>query len=589
MKLVREGMERLQSLVRRKAETVTTKVAREGAEKVGKEGAEKVARGFADEVLAVSNTARKLAQVKADPEIAGMAFKVAAEQGGLKGGHLSKQVMEDAAGQRWMFKAVPKGEEYRALGDKAGGDILRAIGISTPQVHLTTQVMDGRPQFGTIQKLVDHSGQKLPSDAAQLSRQQLDDLTEAHVGRWLISDHDGKVENFLVRKGGGVETIDLGQMYRFFPEDSLDRLYQPNAKKPIFNEMWDDYVAGKVDLNFQKGLERVAKVEALPDDEFAKLLRPYAEARYAQEGAIPTMKTVDEFMQSALNRKKNLRDDMLGFYDSLAKERGLSGVEEALGTYAAQHADDIRRVGLQPVQKLHPRVAEAFAQSRANAARYKEETIQVLTEKFGSRTVAEQKYKAIYEKVRKDMFIAANYPNSALTTAIKEGRIRSLYDFPVKDQIKSKGAGYVAGRHFADLRLGLHGDNPLYVTVGGNQKYAKDIAKYGDTMMRYKDAELAGKVLYSDGNHNFYAKNMLNAKSQFEKQRFTYFDVPHLTVNRIVKEGLDPSEASHLIEGIVYGGIDPRTMGEAIKPLRAEASKDILLEAAKEAGLSVLP
>lgn len=572
------GLERLQQTLRRNWHAVSDDAARQ---------AEKAASSVARDSLQLSNAARQVTR-SADPELAHLVFKRAAEQGGLKGGHLPKQIMEDQFGQRWMFKTVPTGEEFRALGDKVGGDLLGAVGIPTPKVHLSSQEIDGQVRFGTLQKLVEHSGEKLPADVTQLTQAQVDDLTRSHVGRWLISDHDGKIDNFLVRKSGAVETIDLGQMYRFFPSDSLDRLYRPNAKPPVFNSLWEGYVEGKVHLDFQKGLDQVAKVEALPDRTFTDLLRPYATLRYQQGQGLAGYRTADEFLQAALRRKQNLRRDMLGFYDSLAKERGLSGIEEALGPHALEHREVIRKVGLKPVQKLPPRVAEVWAQSRANAARYKEETLQVLTRKFGSREVAERKYQALYEYVRKDMFLAANYPTSALVKAIKEGRIRSIYDLPVKDQIRHKGLGYVLRRNAADLRLGLRGENPLYVTVGGNKKYARDIAKYGDAMVHYKESELASRVLFSDGNHNYIARNLLEAGTIFRQERFAWPDVPHLTVNRIVKEALDPTEASHLLEGIVYGGLDPRTAAESITLLREQAGVAELVKTAGEAGLPVV-
>lgn len=235
---------------------------------------------------------------------------------------------------------------------------------------------------------------------------------------------------------------------------------------------------------------------------------------------------------------------------------------------------------------LHPEVAAAWKQSKANAARYKEETLGILTEKLGSRTKAEAKYDALLSHFKKNQVIAANYTNHSFANALNEGKIRSLYDLPLKTQLDSKGAAYVAGRNLADLRLGLREHNPLYVTVGGNKKFSQDIAKYGNLTVQYKESELAGRVLFSDGNHNHYAKH-LNARTAFKESRFTYFDVPHLTVNRIVKENLDPKEASKLIEGIVYGGIDPRKTAASITLLRPADGLEELAKAAKAAGIPI--
>lgn len=187
--------------------------------------------------------------------------------------------------------------------------------------------------------------------------------------------------------------------------------------------------------------------------------------------------------------------------------------------------------------QLHPEVAAAWKQSKINASRYKEETLQILTEKLGSRAKAEAKYDALIKHFKKNQYIAANYTNLSFTNALKKGKVRSLYDLPLKTQIDSKGVAYVAGR-----------------------------------------------VLFSDGNHNYVAKR-LNARKAFEESRFTYVDVPPLTVNRIVRENLDPKEASKLIEGLVYGGIDPRKTAESITILRPAEGLEALLKAAETHGI----
>ncbi|MDB5097866.1 MAG: phage head morphosis protein family [Cyanobacteria bacterium RYN_339] len=267
-------------------------------------------------------------------EYANLEFRPVKSPLPLTGGHNPIQAMKDQHDRFWIFKAIEqKNAHYRAVGDKVGSDLANAVGLPSPVVHYASEKIDGVVQFGTVQPLIKHSGKPLPLSPQHWTEKQRDQLTASHVFRWLIGDHDGKAANFLVMKDGNLVPIDFGNMFRNVGHDVLDRKYQPNPIKPLYNRMWDSYVKGAVDINFHAGLFQVSKIEAMSDQEFLKLLEPYADARYARVGFVPKgVETKEKFMQMALERKQNIRRDISTFYDSLAKERGLSGLREALGT-----------------------------------------------------------------------------------------------------------------------------------------------------------------------------------------------------------------------------------------------------------------
>lgn len=253
----------------------------------------------------------------------GLVLKAVRSPFSLKGGHNPIQAMADQHGRLWVYKSelVAK-DAYRTLGEKAGADLARAVGLPTPELRYVTQRLNGRLVSGTLVPMVDHAGKGLPAGAAQLTAKQKDQLLASHVFRWLIGDHDGKVANFLRLKNGDVVTIDFGNMYRHLTDDVLDRNYRPNPIKPLYNKLWDGYVSGEVSLDFRAGMEQIARVEALPDGEFQRIMQPYVDARYAQPGARPEgLETKEQFMAAALRRKQNLRRDMMRFYDGLIRER----------------------------------------------------------------------------------------------------------------------------------------------------------------------------------------------------------------------------------------------------------------------------
>jgi hypothetical protein len=251
----------------------------------------------------------------------------------LTGGHNPIQAMQDQFDRYWVFKSIfDKGVHYKAVGDKVGGDLAKAVGLPSPVVHFASEEINGKVQFGTVMPMIKHTGKRLPVSPKAWTEAQKDQLTASHVFRWLIGDHDGKAANFLVLKDGNLVPIDFGNMYRNIGKDKLERHYAPNPTPQVYNKMWEAYVNSSIDLNFHAGLYQVSRIEQLSDQEFLKMLEPYAEARYARGGFRPkAAATKEEFLKLALQRKQNIRTDISRFYDSLAKERGQSGLREALG------------------------------------------------------------------------------------------------------------------------------------------------------------------------------------------------------------------------------------------------------------------
>lgn len=282
---------------------------------------------------AEQNVALKAGQVlgrdalvrRGEAAMKGKVLRKAANQAGLEGGHIAKELKIDQAGQKWMAKGFKFGQEHRALGDKVGSDVARALGLETPIVHLREATLGGKRQIATLQRFVEHSGERLPVDPHQLTKKQVDQLTETQVARWLIGDHDGKVNNFLVKKNGDVMAIDFGNMFRHFPEDVLSKSYVPNWEEPVYNRIWDAYAKGTLSVDMLPALAMVSKVEQLSDDAYVKMLRPFAEARYMTTDIPAGLPTVESFLAAALERKQTIRETFTSFFDGLARERGLKG------------------------------------------------------------------------------------------------------------------------------------------------------------------------------------------------------------------------------------------------------------------------
>jgi len=237
------------------------------------------------------------------------------------GGAHRKYIYDDDQGNQWLFK--PISEDFRAHGDEVAYRIGRLIDPDAVEVRLIE--LDG--ETGSIQRMVpklkaqkDFKG----IDPKDLLPAELEQVQREHVIDWLISNHDGHWENFLRGTDGHLYGIDKGQLYKFLGDDALDIAYHPNAvhgaSEPYYNSVMRAFAEGKVDLDLQATLKYIERVEAIPDEQFVDMLRPYAERRFKKGSA-----KLDAFYQMALDRKHSVRSDFEKFYGKLAKKRGVPG------------------------------------------------------------------------------------------------------------------------------------------------------------------------------------------------------------------------------------------------------------------------
>jgi len=237
------------------------------------------------------------------------------------GGAHRKYIYDDDQGNKWLFK--PISEDFRAHGDEVAYRIGRLVDPDAVEVRLVE--LDG--EVGSIQRMVpklkaqkDFKG----IDPKDLLPAELEQVQREHVIDWLISNHDGHWENFLRGTDDHLYGIDKGQLYKFLGDDVLDIAYHPNAphgaSEPYYNTVMRAFSEKRIDMNLQATLTYIERVEAIPDEQFLDMLRPYAERRFKTGKA-----KLDAFYQMALDRKHSVRGDFEKFYDKLAKKRGLPG------------------------------------------------------------------------------------------------------------------------------------------------------------------------------------------------------------------------------------------------------------------------
>jgi hypothetical protein len=222
------------------------------------------------------------------------------------GGAGEKDVYKDATGQRWLFKAATvKGtnepKPYAVHAQVAFAEVVHEVKDHVPVAAAT---INGK--LGTLQPILSLGS---PSNLAQVEPSKLTereklDVAQEHVLDWVMSQHDTHGGNLLRTSDGRVVGIDKEQGYRYFGKDKLDVHYQPNTeiygeKPPYYNQFWKGVGDGSVKWNPHELAPTIAKVEAIPSERFASLVRPYAESIGKGEA----------FVKAAVARKESIRGD----------------------------------------------------------------------------------------------------------------------------------------------------------------------------------------------------------------------------------------------------------------------------------------
>jgi len=252
------------------------------------------------------------------------------------------EVHEGNDGQRWLVKHPRWEESWPAPLDQATGALQQRMGLTTPEIH--TVDFDGVPT--PVHKMFPATdafpGKRF--DHNQLSPEDLVTLQKHHVLDWLTSNHDSHPGQFIRhRDTGELVGIDKGQAFRYFGSDQLDPGFHPNANygevEPIHNTMWRNFARGQGHMNDPRTGELgdfIKQTQAIPDDEYQNMLRPYAE-QAAMVGKLGTggglgqpshiiPNDVESFLSAATARKNNLHNDFANLYTRMdAKRQGQMG------------------------------------------------------------------------------------------------------------------------------------------------------------------------------------------------------------------------------------------------------------------------
>lgn len=258
------------------------------------------------------------------------------DTGKVVGTHHGK-IYKDSKGNTWLFKAAPSGFSAAAEVDLATAKLHSLAGFQTP----ITGIVKLNGQTGSLQKIYPDVSE--PFDYAMnghFTAHEAFSIQAEHAFDWLTANHDAHAKNLLKDPSGEFIGIDKGQAFKYFGADKLDWNFQPNEHPQAALQLYKQYASGKdvpiSDPSKGELAKSIAQIQAIPDDQYRAILRPYAESAarsgklaiggpsYLGMGKVPFQANdVEAFLDAAVARKHALNTDLKAFYDKAKAEHDL--------------------------------------------------------------------------------------------------------------------------------------------------------------------------------------------------------------------------------------------------------------------------
>ena len=188
--------------------------------------------------------------------------------------------------------------------------------------------MDGGRVLGSFQEKVNVDGnaqdlfewQNRPEGQRGAIEEHLKpQILREHTVDWLIGNFDTKGENFVIDTDGHIRGIDKEQAFSFLEAEGaqhMSRTYQPNPNNTLYNVMFSEFAAGRMELDLQEVCQTIGRVERLGREEYLGMFDQALEAK-SKGDAAKKARLADRMME----RKEGLREEYRTFFQGLIEER----------------------------------------------------------------------------------------------------------------------------------------------------------------------------------------------------------------------------------------------------------------------------
>ena len=144
-------------------------------------------------------------------------------------------------------------------------------------------------------------------------------LLKQYVIDFLLCNFNCSYKKLIIDINNNIRTIDKEESFIYIDSPEAlnpDFSYIPNSNcgTPIYNILFDRYLKGEIDLDFNTVIDAIEKVRRIPDSEYIEIFRKYAESI--------NPKNPDYLLNKILKRKKQCTEILEEFIKNLQQKKG---------------------------------------------------------------------------------------------------------------------------------------------------------------------------------------------------------------------------------------------------------------------------
>lgn len=397
---------------------------------------------------------------------------------GIFAGSHENKLYVNEKDEYFLFKSIDptiaKAEEAASrlgrliLGEKA---IHKArFGYIDDQSGVLINVIKNTVSFGPNHKNETPSLERLNNYSTEIVRH--------HILDWLLSNHDGHSDNFLIKVEGKevpyLIGIDKGQSWKWIEQDLLNLDYHPNPSKSIYHYFWKAVKNGKIVVDYKKIAEDLFKhiQDTVDLERFQAIIAPYVALRAGKDGVGAI------YIESLLiNRFNNSKKDWEIF---------LNSIKPTLSKSKAQWSNSFS-AGTAIIPILNE--GDPLLQSqKINIDDMSDSTSLYMNKKVKDDIVYSFKNKYGFQKTPQDAQLIYESETSSSILKSKDGSVEilnvgpaTLDKFPKKWTTGHPGSGFSARIKYKEFifQLTVHSQSPRYLILYPNStsKWFQSLSK----------------------------------------------------------------------------------------------------------------
>jgi len=234
-------------------------------------------------------------------------------------GGLNRKYLFEKDGKTWMFKeSVEKFTgipiSFRAYVQEAA---YRVQNIVDPVSAIPCFVDKKDGMFGASQQYIDVEKGSVYGIIDNPSPELMEQIMREYITDYLLNHYDTHERNFIIGKDGIFRGVDKEQSFRFSNERRAQKPtydYDPNGTGVMYDDIFQRYIRGSVDIDFSVFEKYIARVESVPTKEYMEFFDGYIKHI---DSRFPN---IEKFIRS---KKETIREQLGGFVQTLESERDL--------------------------------------------------------------------------------------------------------------------------------------------------------------------------------------------------------------------------------------------------------------------------